>query len=80
MKKLQTKPSIYELEKIRKKDQEMEAKLREIVPGWLNQFINVSNGIAVSPPDTYTSYKFYIGMGNGGAIIKNALKERGGWV
>ena len=33
IKKVKTKPSLYELEKIKKKEDLIEAKLREIMPG-----------------------------------------------
>ena len=74
LKKVSAKPSLYELEKLRKKEEEVEAKLREIVPGWLNQLINISNGILVHPPDFPVSYRFYIKLGNNASIVKNFLK------
>jgi hypothetical protein len=49
------------------------------VPKELSYIVNVSNGVNVVTPDPPVSFRFFIGRGNNGALVKRILKARGYW-
>ena len=64
---------------MKKKQDEMDAKVREILPQEVCSIIAATNGIAVHPPEFAVKYRFYITSGNHGNLVRSIIKSREGW-
>ncbi len=51
--------------------------MKEVIPKEMTNIIRLSNGITVRAMEQIGSYKFFIGKGNNGNLVKNVLKSRG---
>ena len=78
-KRQRIKPSLFEQEKMQKKQEEIDAKVRVIFPAAVQAIMNASNGIKVQVPEFAVKYRFYITSGNHGSLVKSILKSREGW-
>jgi hypothetical protein len=74
-----TKPSLVELEKRELFEQDIQAKLKDILPKEFAGIIRQSNAVLVRPPALAISYKYYIGPGNNSFLIKHVLDSRTWW-
>lgn len=62
------------------KDREWFAKNREGIQRAISTLLNDSNGIRVTPPESSEPYKYYIKKGNNSKLLRQIMKNRGGWV
>jgi hypothetical protein len=76
----QSKPTYFEIEKRNKKEAEYTATLRQILPRELRDVVKRLNGVQPRFPDFSFNYKFYIEHGNNGALVKQMLLTRAGWI
>jgi putative component of toxin-antitoxin plasmid stabilization module len=58
---------------MQKKEAEMQQRVKQAMNGEFGAIINLSNGIYAVPIEQNMTYKFYIGSGNNGALIKMML-------
>jgi len=48
--------------------------MKEIIPSEFSNMILRSNGMQIQGPEIPCNYRFFIGKGNNGALVKNVLK------
>ena len=53
--------------------------MKEIIPMEMSNIILRSNGMQILSPEIPCTYRYFIGKGNNGALVKNVLKNRGYW-
>jgi len=69
------------IKEIMLKEKDLPLRIRRDVALVLSDIINISNGMAVEPPNkTSACYKYYVGPGNYGGHIFRLFKARWWWV
>ena len=64
---------------MKKKQDEIDEKVKSILPLAVNCIVAASNGISFQVPEFAIKYRFYITSGNHGNLVRSILKSRENW-